>query len=909
MPARSTRRTVLVAAALAVGLAVGWLPSISQAQQSPDAWSQDRRAVLRSGLTVDLDFAAVPGITARPAPGTLDGAGAAGYVDGIRPGAPAETLRLSEDRPQVDGSWRTLGTLRLSFSRPVRNPRLHVSGLAGVADGPGGRVSSAVRLSVTGGSPAAPALTTRSPWQGWTAVGGALAPSTADGSGGAAVDPAGSLELDGTFDTATFRVERRDTAAPGTTTAPPALSQAFTVTLDETLGSAPPGYGNASHVISDLFLGSDAISAVPTAGLSHRGGGPQPAPPELQPGRVEHLANDPSVVFPANAPIGGYYDVTVPVDPGRNGATLAGWIDFDRDGHFGATERAQADVPPGASSATLEWIVPPDVTAGDTWARLRIARDSAQVVGADGFADAGEVEDQAIRLAVGVAEPELTSPVPGTEVGDSRPEFAGGSGVPGATVDVQEGTVTLCQAVVARDGGWSCRADAALAQGAHTVRPAETTSGGVVQTGEPVRITISTTPPAAPVLTLPEYTNDPGLLMTGTGGPGSTVYVTDGDGSGDGEELCRTAVKADRSWVCLPVEELAEGSHRLTATAVDEAGNHAVGRPTRLVVDTVPPAKPVLTVPGPGEELHVLRPRLAGKGEPGTTVTVVAGGDGALCAAVAAVDGSWTCNAMRDLAVGEQLLTPTATDRAGNATAGDAVRVRVVPAVPVSPTASASASASVSTSPSPSVSVSPSASASTSPSASPSPSVSASPSASASTSLSASPSPSVSASTKPTVGPSAGVGASSSPSAGVSAGAGPTQSAKASPSVTASVSARPSGSAGPSMSLSPGAVASTAADPIPSSSPPGAVQALAPVPKLSPSSPLPSSSAQLVDLSTSASPSVLLLAPPPAADSSVLRRGNLGGWQAAGCGALLILAGVTLIISRIFARGPGARRR
>lgn len=72
--------------------------------------------------------------------------------------------------------------------------------------------------------------------------------------------------------------------------------------------------------------------------------------------------------------------------------------------------------------------MPPDVTAGDTWARLRIARDSAQVVGADGFADAGEVEDQAIRLAVGVAEPELTSPVPGTEVGDSRPEPAAAAG-------------------------------------------------------------------------------------------------------------------------------------------------------------------------------------------------------------------------------------------------------------------------------------------------------------------------------------------------------------------------------------------------------------------------------------------------------------------------------------------------
>lgn len=128
---RTRRHTVVVAAALALGLTVGWLPTVSQAQQSPESWSSDQRAVLRSGLTIDLDFAADPGVTAHLAAGTLDERTAASYVDGIRPGAPAETFRFSQDRPQSDGTWRTLGTLQLSFSRPVRNPRLHISGLAG----------------------------------------------------------------------------------------------------------------------------------------------------------------------------------------------------------------------------------------------------------------------------------------------------------------------------------------------------------------------------------------------------------------------------------------------------------------------------------------------------------------------------------------------------------------------------------------------------------------------------------------------------------------------------------------------------------------------------------------------------------------------------------------------------------
>ncbi|WP_157537912.1 Ig-like domain-containing protein [Kitasatospora azatica] len=863
---RRPRRTVVVTVALAAGLTLGWVPTVSQAQQSPDSWTAEQRAVLRSGLTVDLDFTPVPGVGAQAEAGRL---GEAGFADGVRAGAPAETFTVAQDRPQVDGAWRTLGTLQLTFSRPVRNPRLHVSGLAGVATGSSGSTASALRLSVTGGSPAGPALTARSPWKGWTVAGGALGPAGPDGAADGTVEPAGSLELDGTFDTATFRVERRDTAAPGSVTAPPKLRQAFTVTLDEALGSAPSGYGNASHLISDLFLGNDAVSAVPANGLAHRGAGsgPQPAPPEIQPGRTEHTANDPTLSFPRDAAIGRYYDLTVPVSPGQAGATLAGWIDFDRDGHFDATERAQVDITPGAGSATLEWIVPPNVAAGDTWARLRIARDPAQVVAADGFADAGEVEDQSINLAVGAAKPEITSPVAGSAVGDTRPEFHGDSGVAGATVQVQEGTVTLCQARVDGSGNWNCRPATGLSQGEHTVLPSETTSGGVVLRGDPVRITVSTTPPTPPLLTLPEYTNDPGLLLTGTGAEASTVAVTE-TVAGSVNELCRTAVRADRAWSCLPVEELAEGTHVLTAVAVDPAGNRAAGKPTTLIVDTLPPTKPVLTAPGPGEEVHVVRPRLTGRGEPGAIVTVIAGGDGALCAAVAAVDGSWACNAVRDLGEGEQLLTPTATDRAGNAATGDAVRVRVVlPGAAASPSGSASAVASPSLSPS------------AGPSASPSPSASASASASSSPSAS----PSVGAS------PSALVAPSTSPSA-------PASPASPAP-----------GSASPLPDSAPASLLPLPGDyPLPVHVP--AVRALfmSSVPGHAPQKSIPPTS-HTPD--TSLTPALAQPLAPPPTEVSLVRHASLGGWRAATCGAFLILTGMTLITRRVLARGSGTRRR
>ncbi|WP_043466848.1 Ig-like domain-containing protein [Kitasatospora sp. MBT66] len=730
------------AAVLVAGLLIGWNPPPSAAQQSPGSWNAERGAVLPSGLSVRLDFSADPGMSVTAGPGKLaDRAGGgrsrALYADGLRPGDPAQSFRISEDRPQTDGSWRTVGTLRLTFSRAVRNPRLHLSGLAGITTAKSGSTGTATRLTLTGGSPAAPTLVNRTDWPGWTVDGNTLAPARADG--GADGDPGsaaeGSLELAGTFRTAVFRVERRSTARAGSTTAPAPLTQAYTVTLDEGVGTAPQGYGNASHLLSDLYLGGDAATQGAkadgrpgwlfrradagradgggegstdggtgggdgsTGGGSGGDGGANPPPPQLQPGRGEYQGADPAVSYPAEAAIGHDYRLTVPVAVGDSSATLAGWVDFNRNGRFDATERVQTDVAPGGHSASLEWTVPADAASGETWARLRIGRDAAQLVPAGGFADSGQVSDQRIRLTVGAARPEISEPVDGTTLAEARPRISGEGAVAGATVEIREGDTALCRTRVARGGDWSCRPDTALAAGRHSLTPVETTGGGVVLRGEPVRITVKTAPPGAPVLTLPEFTNDPGLQLAGTGEPGSTVTVVDrsagtreaaaggGGSGGQGTDLCSTGVRPDGGWSCLPVENLADGRHRLTPTAADLAGNRTPGQAVELVVDTVPPDRPVLTAPTAGETLRVARPRLAGRAEPGAQVLVTARPERAAeaarivaCGTTAAVDGSWACTANRDLPEGEQWLVVTATDLAGNGTAAEAVAVTVAPA-------------------------------------------------------------------------------------------------------------------------------------------------------------------------------------------------------------------------------------
>ncbi|MFD9127807.1 hypothetical protein ACFV0G_24085, partial [Kitasatospora sp. NPDC059571] len=286
-------RARMLAAATAAGLLLGWAAGPAPARQTPAAWTGGAQAVLPSGLTVRLEFAPLPGIDAAAAPGVLGGrtGDTAAYTDGIRPGDPAETFRMSDPHPQQDGSWRALGTLRIAFSRPVRNARLHVSGLTARAAAATGTTTAAARLVLAEAAPAAPALTARTAWTGWTVDGGTVAPP-ADGAADSAGDGSGSLELGGTVSSVTLRVERRTTARNGSTTPAPALGTAVTVGLDESLGTAPAGYGNASHLRSDLALGRDAgAPAGPAAD------GSRPAPPaeeepaarrplvELAPGR------------------------------------------------------------------------------------------------------------------------------------------------------------------------------------------------------------------------------------------------------------------------------------------------------------------------------------------------------------------------------------------------------------------------------------------------------------------------------------------------------------------------------------------------------------------------------------------------------------------------------------------------
>ncbi|SEQ77782.1 GEVED domain-containing protein [Epilithonimonas lactis] len=88
------------------------------------------------------------------------------------------------------------------------------------------------------------------------------------------------------------------------------------------------------------------------------------------------------------------YTAVVPVVNTTGGnATLRGWIDFNKNGIFDSSESATVTVPNGATSASLTWTGLSGLTAGDTYYRLRIAKNAADITLPTGSVFGGEVED------------------------------------------------------------------------------------------------------------------------------------------------------------------------------------------------------------------------------------------------------------------------------------------------------------------------------------------------------------------------------------------------------------------------------------------------------------------------------------------------------------------------------------
>ncbi|MCL2542910.1 MAG: Ig-like domain-containing protein [Nocardioidaceae bacterium] len=281
------------------------------------------------------------------------------------------------------------------------------------------------------------------------------------------------------------------------------------------------------------------------------------------------------------------------------------------------------------------------------------------------------------------AAPVITSPDPGTVTNDPTVTLTG-TAEPNATVTIKDENGNVVATTTAdASGGWTATTDP-LAEGPHSLTASQVDpTGNQSASSSPLPITIDTTA-LPPVITSPAdggTTGDPTPTIKGTGEPGATVTVDI-----DGNPAGTATVGNDGTWSFTPTTPLGDGSHTVTATQTDPAGNTSKpSDPVTFTVDTTAPAAPTISSPHPGQVLHDPTPVIRGTGQPGATVTVVVDGH-TLGTAKVGPNGTWQLPVRRPLAPGHHVVTATQTDAAGNVSPATHVPFSVGVRAPATPT-------------------------------------------------------------------------------------------------------------------------------------------------------------------------------------------------------------------------------
>ncbi|WP_207429040.1 YDG domain-containing protein [Pedobacter sp. SYSU D00535] len=188
--------------------------------------------------------------------------------------------------------------------------------------------------------------------------------------------------------------------------------------------------------------------------------------------------------------------------------------------------------------------------------------------------------------------------------------------------------------------------------------------------------TIDNTAPVAPVIASPadySYTKDSTPTYKGTAETGSTISLVV-----DGAPVGTPATDASGNWSYIPSIPLADGPHTVKAIATDAAGNISNESTTiTFIIDTNPPAAPVVVTPANGSSTNDNTPDYSGTVEPESLVTVIVDGT-PVGTSTAGASGNWSYTPSAPLADGSHTVKATATDAAGNTSAENAVNSFVV---------------------------------------------------------------------------------------------------------------------------------------------------------------------------------------------------------------------------------------
>ena len=274
----------------------------------------------------------------------------------------------------------------------------------------------------------------------------------------------------------------------------------------------------------------------------------------------------------------------------------------------------------------------------------------------------------------------------GQRTDDARPTFSGISEA-GTVITFYDNGKPIGTATADATGKWSFTPSTNLSEGNHAITTTATdAAGNTSPASTAVTFVVDTVAPGAPAIvsitddvapgtgTLGNgsSTNDPRPQLTGTAEAGSTVTIYD-----NGIAIGTAVVGSNGSWSFTPSVNLSEGSHQLTVRATDVAGNTGPASPVFTVtVDVTAPQTPsgfiinddtgvLKGAIGAGQFTDASEPRLTGRGEPGSTITVYDNGV-VIGTTTVLPNGTWSITPTSPLAEGAHSITLRETDAAGN---------------------------------------------------------------------------------------------------------------------------------------------------------------------------------------------------------------------------------------------------
>ena len=235
--------------------------------------------------------------------------------------------------------------------------------------------------------------------------------------------------------------------------------------------------------------------------------------------------------------------------------------------------------------------------------------------------------------------------------------------------------ITGATATATNDGVWTITFD--LREGLNTIAAvAIDAAGNRSPESDVVTITRDTTKPIETRITVPADTlvKTATLTLSGVAEPDSTVQL-----SSSGSIIAgATAVATNGVWE-ITFDLLSAGDNIITATATDAAGNMSViSGAVTITLDTNAPAKP--TIAPDSLLVNVVSLTLRGTADTDTAVELFRTGNS--LGSATATNGAWTITF--DLREGDNIITATATDAAGNTSvASDAVTITLDTVIPV----------------------------------------------------------------------------------------------------------------------------------------------------------------------------------------------------------------------------------